>query len=117
MAAIPNQGYAFDKWHDNVMDNPRQVVVNSDLTFVAYFKGTGVDENEGTVLVLYPNPASDYIRIEGIEADSEVRIYNATGALVKVVNVSANEEIGISELSDGLYMLRCGNATLRFVKK
>ena len=55
--------------------------------------------------------------IEGLEANSEVKIYNTMGALVKVVNVNANEEIGISELSDGLYVLRCGNATLRFVKK
>ena len=106
-----------DKWSDNVTDNPRTVVVNSDMTFVAFFKGTGVNENEGHLMVLYPNPANDYVRLEGIEANSEVRIYNAMGALVKVVNANANEEIGISELSDGLYLLRCGNATLRFVKK
>ena len=117
LAAIPNPGYEFDKWSDNVTDNPRTVVVNSNMTFVAFFKGTGVDENEGRLMVLYPNPANEYVRLEGIEANSEVRIYNAMGALVKVVNASANEEIGISELSDGLYLLHCGNATLRFVKK
>ena len=117
IAAIPNSGYLFDKWQDNVTENPRQVIVNSDMTFVAFFKGTGVNENEGHLMVLYPNPANDYVRLEGIEANSEVRIYNAMGALVKVVNANANEEIGISELSDGLYLLRCGNATLRFVKK
>ena len=117
IAAFPNSGYLFDKWQDNVTDNPRQVTVTGDMTFVAFFKSTGVGENEGRLLVLYPNPANDYIRIEGLEANSEVKIYNAMGALVKVVNVNANEEIGISELSDGLYVLRCGNATLRFVKK
>ena len=117
IAAFPNSGYLFDKWQDNVTDNPRQVIVTGDMTFVAFFKSTGVGENEGRLLVLYPNPANDYIHIEGLEANSEVKIYNAMGALVKVVNVNANEEIGISELSDGLYVLRCGNATLRFVKK
>ena len=117
IAAFPNSGYLFDKWQDNVTDNPRQVTVTGDMTFVAFFKSTGVGENEGRLLVLYPNPANDYIRIEGLEANSEVKIYNTMGALVKVVNVNANEDIGISELSDGLYVLRCGNATLRFVKK
>ena len=117
IAAIPNSGYLFDKWQDNVTENPRQVIVNSDMTFVAFFKGTGVNENEGHLMVLYPNPANDYVRLEGIEANSEVRIYNAMGALVKVLNANPNEEIGISELSDGLYVLRCGNVTLRFVKK
>ena len=87
------------------------------MTFVAFFKGTGVNENEGHLMVLYPNPANDYVRLEGIEANSEVRIYNAMGALVKVLNANPNEEIGISELSDGLYVLRCGNVTLRFVKE
>ena len=117
LAAIANSGYEFDKWDDNVTDNPRTVIVNSDMTFVAFFKGTGVGENEGRLLVLYPNPANDYIRIEGLETNSEVKIYNAMGALVKVVDANANEEIGIGELSAGLYVLRCGNATLRFVKK
>lgn len=117
IAAFPNSGYLFDKWNDGNTENPRQVVMNSDMVFAAFFKGTGVGENEGRLLVLYPNPANNYIRIEGLEANSEVKIYNAMGALVKVVNVNANEEIGIGELSDGLYVLRCGNATLRFVKK
>ena len=116
IAAIPNSGFLFDKWNDDNTDNPRQVVVNSDMTFVAFFKGTGVGEDEGRMMVLYPNPATDHVRIEGIEANSEVRIYNAMGALVKVTNASANEEIGIGELSDGLYLLRCGNVTFRFVK-
>ena len=116
IAAIPNSGFEFDKWNDGNTDNPRQVVVNSAMTFVAFFKGTGVGEDEGRMMVLYPNPATDHVRIEGIEANSEVRIYNAMGALVKVTNASANEEIGIGELSAGLYLLRCGNVTLRFVK-
>ena len=116
IAAIPNSGFEFDRWNDDNTDNPRQVVVNGDMTFVAFFKGTGIGENEGRMMVLYPNPANDHVRVEGIEANSVVRIYNAMGTLVKVTTASANEEIGIGELSAGLYLLRCGNATIRFVK-
>jgi len=117
IAAIPHSGYEFEKWNDENTDNPRLVTVNENMTFVAFFKGTGVGENEGSRLVLYPNPASNYIRIEGIEANAEVRIYNAMGALVKVVNTNADEEIGISDLSAGLYFVRCGNITMRFLKE
>ena len=117
IAAIPNSGYVFDKWNDDNTENPRQVTVNSNMTFVAFFKNTGIGENEGRVMVLYPNPASNYIRIEGLEANSEVKIYNAMGALVKVVNANAEEEISIADLASGLYVVRCGNATLRFVKE
>ena len=38
------------------------------------------------------------------------------GELVKVVDAKPNQEIGINELAAGVYMLRCGNATMRFVK-
>lgn len=117
IAAVPNAGFEFDKWNDNNRENPRQVTVNSNLTFVAFFKNVGVDENDGCLMAIYPNPASDFIRIEGIGDDSEVRIYNAMGALVKVVNVNAEEEISIADLASGLYMARCGNATMRFFKE
>ena len=117
IAAFPNNGYAFDKWNDGNMENPRQVVVNSNMTFVAFFKNTGIGENEGRLMVVYPNPANSYIRIEGLEANSEVKIYNAMGALVKVVSANAEEEISIADLASGLYVVRCGNATLRFVKE
>ena len=57
------------------------------------------------------------IRIEGLEADSVVQIYNALGELVKTVKAEANGEIDIIELAKGLYLVRCGAATLRFVKE
>ena len=117
IVAIPNSGYEFDKWNDDNTENPRQVTVNSNMTFVAFFKNTGVGENEGRLMVVYPNPANSYIHIEGLEANSEVKIYNAIGALVKVVSANAEEEINIADLASGLYLVRCGNATLRFFKE
>jgi hypothetical protein len=78
---------------------------------------TGVDENEGDGLAIYPNPAIDHFRIEGFEGESEVQIYNALGELVKTVKVDANSEINVSALASGLYMVRCGNASIRFVKE
>ena len=67
-------------------------------------------------MAVYPNPSCESIRIEGLEAESEVNIYNVMGELVKVVEAKPNKEIGISELAAGVYTLRCGNATMRFVK-
>ena len=75
-----------------------------------------VDENQDSLVKLYPNPAKDVIHVKGLETNTEVKIYNALGALVNVVNVGSDEEIDVSELSGGLYLLHCGNATLRFVK-
>lgn len=62
----------------------------------------GVEENALQINV-YPNPAKDRVVIEGIEA-AEVNVYNALGQLVKTVR--GTNEIDLSGLVDGVYMLR-----------
>ena len=114
--AFPNPGYVFSKWSDENTDNPRTITVNSDLTLAAFF-ATGVGENEQANLQIYPNPAKESIRILGIEANSQVEIYNSLGELVKVMSVNPDQEIGIRDLASGLYLVRCGNVMLRFVKE
>jgi len=115
--AFPNTGFLFDKWNDENTDNPRTLTMNSDITLVAFFKGTGIGEQEGSHYVIYPNPAKSTIRIIGIETNSSVEIYNSLGELVKVVSANPDQEIGIRDLAPGLYLIRCGNATMRFVKQ
>ena len=74
-------------------------------------------ENEQANLQIYPNPAKESIRILGIEANSQVEIYNSLGELVKAISVNPDQEIGIRDLASGLYLVRCGNVMLRFVKE
>ena len=52
---------------------------------------------------LYPNPAKDIIKIEGIEV-AEVEVYNALGQRVKIVQ--STNEIDLSGLVDGVYLVR-----------
>ena len=63
---------------------------------------SGLEENALQIYV-YPNPAKDRVVIEGIEA-AEVQVYNALGQLVKTVQ-NANE-INVSDLMGGIYLLR-----------
>ena len=114
--AFPNPGYTFTKWSDENTQNPRTITVNSDMSLAAFF-ATGFNETPLSNLKLYPNPATSTIRIAGLEANSSVMIYNSLGELVKVVNADADQEIDVHDLASGLYMVRCGNATLRFVKE
>ena len=55
----------------------------------------------------YPNPAKDYVRIEGTEA-AEVQVYNALGQLVKTIKGS--NEINVNGLIEGVYLLRIMDA-------
>ena len=80
IAAIPADGFVFKKWNDDTTDNPKVVVVDHDIFLAAFFESTGVDENSISGLLLYPNPANDIIRIDGLEGEHEVTIYNAVSS-------------------------------------
>ena len=117
IAAIPADGYVFSKWSDDTTNNPKEVVVDHDIELTAFFNYTGVDENDMALVKLFPNPATDKIRIEGLEDKHEVQIYNAYGMIVKSLSINGVDEIDISELTAGYYILRIGGHAMRFVKK
>ena len=118
IAAIPADGFYFKKWSDNTTDNPKEVYVDHDIVLTAFFDPTGVDENGNTLIHLYPNPANDMIRIEGLDAACEVSIYNNMGIKVKTVNLQGDYEISVNELPAGLYLIRIdGRHTMKFVKR
>ncbi|MBQ4399029.1 MAG: T9SS type A sorting domain-containing protein [Bacteroidales bacterium] len=56
---------------------------------------------------LYPNPASDIVRVKGATA-IEVKIYNSLGQLVKTVENT--NEINLASLPQGVYLLRIADA-------
>ena len=66
-----------------------------------------VDENRNLKISVFPNPANGKLLIEGIDVVS-VRIYNVLGQLVKAVRNT--NEIPISDLPQGVYLLRITNA-------
>ena len=80
----------------------------------------GVDESISEISV-FPNPASEMIHIEGVEA-AEVRIYNAMGqlSLRQSTNGNDQETIDISSLPNGIYLIQLvskgGLATKQIVK-
>ena len=118
LAAIPNDGYYFVKWGDGNTDNAREIFVDHDITMAAFFNGTGVEENDGRSISLYPNPANDKIRLEGVEEECEISLYNAFGTCVKTFTINGNEEIAIDDLTAGLYLVRVnGKQTVKFVKR
>jgi hypothetical protein len=63
-----------------------------------------IEENDSnSAVTCSPNPANDYVYINGIEL-AEVQVYNTFGQLVKTVQ-NANE-INVSDLMEGMYLLR-----------
>ncbi|WP_455496938.1 DUF4465 domain-containing protein [Coprobacter sp.] len=67
---------------------------------------------------VYPNPAKDYIRIQGNKYE-KAAIYTLNGTLVR--SVSKTENIYVGDLNTGLYYIRITNntytSTLKFIKQ
>lgn len=74
-----------------------------------------VDEVETAHVTVFPNPAKDRITINGLGHGETANIFNAIGQLVMSVTVDAGNEIDVSNLPSGLYLIHFGNSAARFV--
>lgn len=77
----------------------------------------GLEDVASQSLTIYPNPAKDKVGFKGAEGVGTVDIYNSLGKKVKTVVIDNNGEIDVRELASGLYLVRCGNTSLQFVKE
>lgn len=89
--------------------NELQQITKNDLGYnpyqydFYYSNYNGLNKPSDPVLSVWPNPATETIRIEGIEP-AEVQVYNAFGQLLKTVHYA--NEICVADLAEGFYLLR-----------
>lgn len=81
-----------------------------------------IDINALGNIQIYPNPAGNYVMLEGLYPGATVKIINALGEIVHSSMVSnTNIEIGIANLAAGIYLVNIeinGQVyTSRFIKK
>jgi len=71
-------------------------------------------ENDNSFSV-YPNPAKEFINISDI-GNSEIYIYNSQGTLIKYFNLIEQSPINISDLKNGIYILKASNNKEEYTK-
>ncbi|WP_008636239.1 DUF5074 domain-containing protein [Bizionia argentinensis] len=74
-------------------------VINNAKTMSA------VDDNM-VELKIYPNPASDFFNIKSLNQVVDLEIYDITGKLVKQLNNTSEKQINISNLKQGVYIVK-----------
>ncbi|HEY6914270.1 MAG TPA: T9SS type A sorting domain-containing protein [Paludibacter sp.] len=94
----------------------------SDIQKMTFGLFSGVEEitADKTLPVVYPNPASTYIRLNNVadERNLEVKIYRIDGVQVLAQTLqSASDVININQLSQGIYLLKVSNQILKFTKQ
>lgn len=65
-----------------------------------------IEEGSINNISIYPNPTSDKVKISGLKNDSaEVRIFNTLGETVYQSNRHIDQDINVSNLNSGIYIL------------
>lgn len=84
--------------------------------------GINTNYNDNQKILLYPNPAGDYVKIANITDNSNLKIFDSKGRLLSNTIVCNNEIVNVSDLKTGIYTFKItyknGEIRLqRFVKE
>ena len=82
---------------------------------ICFAPPTNTDVNDTLVntILVYPNPTQDVLMIQGAESQT-LRVYNLQGSLLLT---QWGNQISVSNLPDGTYLLQIGTQVVRFIKK
>ena len=125
LTATPISGYKFDDWSGDASgtSNPVTITMDADKTVTANFSVNTLSVNEEEFPVrfkLYPNPVTDFLKVESKEDIKAVKLYSMLGKEIEVKDFSS-EGIEVSSLSKGIYFLMIrtdsGKGIKRFIKK
>jgi hypothetical protein len=115
---------ATDLQGDSVARTTRVVVTAEDeVTTVTYYITfvvvTGIDEQPGQPVMVYPVPAGELIHITRISGEvAELSVYDITGRKVRSVRAAEKEIVmDISDLQPGYYFIHVDGRITKFIKR
>ncbi len=90
----------------------------SDITWFENLKYTLSDEEfELGVMSIFPNPATDMIRIKNGILPFDFKVYNMIGQTIMEKEDHASEYIDVSQLNNGMYFLELESTIIKFIKE
>ncbi|GEM_PF-5309204 len=99
----PSDGINYYRLKQQDVDGKFDYSVVKQLTFVA-----------GRIIKLYPNPAMDYVIIEGLDGTEELRLIDVKGRIMKTENATATKaKIELNNIAAGSYQIQvCKNGRI-----
>lgn len=81
------------------------VCVGTDSLFVNTWTGIKEENEQQTNVILYPNPAGNFITIQSTNILESIEVFNSIGQSVMALKTTQNyqKEINVSALSQGIY--------------
>lgn len=90
--------------------------VDTDGSF-AYSRIISVNNDELTTNRLYPNPVQNELFVDLPSANFDYSILNYRGQILKSGSTQREQAISASGLAPGIYLLKSGTSTFRFLKE
>lgn len=115
-AVVGNYSYQYD--HKSYT---RQFVMSDGkpATEVKIMKTLAVEEVDVADLHVYPNPATNYVQVEGAKAGASIALYSLEG--IRLLAAEANEagavELDLTTLPAGSYVVKAGGKHLKLSVK
>jgi len=85
-----------------------------------YSKTNSVQYTTNGEVKVYPTVAKSMLYVENVEPSDKIQVYNFSNQLVQTSTVAVKEgliAVRISELPKGMYLLKVGKTTKRFIKE
>lgn len=116
LTAIPETGYAFEKWMLNGfqnINNPIQMEITSDFSIEAYFEEIDTDisehndNNTSNTCSIFPNPSNGKAMISSKENIKEIHVLDITGKLLNILNGGGIKKynLELKNYKAGIYIL------------
>lgn len=87
-------------------------------TEVEEHEPTAVEDVADNGILLYPNPAVEYICINGLPTDANISVFNINGLLISNMRADGNVlSINVANYKSGIYFVRINSEVVKFIKK
>jgi hypothetical protein len=117
-SAIGQTYYKFVIQPDLVVADPRTDSSVIYIDNIRWSQVTSVPVNSISGFSVFPNPASDYINIQGISGKTSINIIDLQGRILKTIHSQSSVAIiDISDLRSGMYLISTNSGVRTFIKK
>ncbi len=125
--ASPSNGFQFVCWinqdGDTISCDPdyRHFVTRNNLITALFDEVSDMPEFSSNSTLIWPNPVSDVLSIDGLHDNDIITIYDVTGCMVYRQSYHGNTGINMSTLNSGIYFMSVesvsGKSVLKLVKQ